>query len=586
MTPTSSDSSQGRIVNCHTHVFTGDMVPNWLAKKYLIWPIYYFFPLTLFVHLFRWWYKGPDRLRFKSWYKAAERKNYDFQMWLKRSRILLIVKRLVELFLGLQAVYIVYDWFGERGITILERGRGYLELLMQPWPVQSFLLQVSIVLIVMLLIPWMRKIIILFLKQIRKIFQMLPKRDTLALLGRYLNIGRYAFYQDQKRIFERLRDQYPEGTAFVLLPMDMEYMAAGKLAIQHRYRSQMEQLAAIKSRYKDTALPFVFADPRRIAAGSNEINLRPGDKPYFKYSVTGGTVSLDDCFIKEFIEDKKFSGFKIYPALGYYPFDGRLLALWKYAADKGLPILTHCIKGTIFYRGDKIKDWDYHPIFEEAAGGGKYVPLLLSQKKNVDFSINFTHPLNYLCLLEEPLLRRIVANAVKTDSKLVDVFGFTNAETPLKYDLRHLKICFGHYGGEDEWKKYLEADRYGLSGQFARFPLSGLDFFNNSEGKPAPGKIEQVWRFTDWYSIISSLMLQYPNVYADISYILHDCEAVFPLLKETLQNPVLKSRVLYGTDFYVVRNHKTERNMLADMQGGLTVTEFDLIARQNPKQFL
>src|SRR6185436_827568 len=67
-----------------------------------------------------------------------------------------------------------------------------------------------------------------------------------------------------------------------------------------------------------------------------------------------------------FIEKKKFNGFKIYPALGYYPFDVQLLPLWKYAADHQIPILTHCIRGTIFYRGSKKTEWDYHPVYKQA----------------------------------------------------------------------------------------------------------------------------------------------------------------------------------------------------------------------------
>jgi hypothetical protein len=43
---------------------------------------------------------------------------------------------------------------------------------------------------------------------------------------------------------------------------------------------------------------------------------------------------------------------------------------------------------------------------------------------------------------------------------------------------------------------------------------------------------------------------------------------------------------LYGTDFYVVRNHKSDKNMLADMMGGLDEKDFDQIASTNPRKFL
>ena len=82
------------------------------------------------------------------------------------------------------------------------------------------------------------------------------------------------------------------------------------------------------------------------------------------------------------------------------------------------------------------------------------------------------------------------------------------------------------------------------------------------------------------------MMLQYPNVYADISYILHSNLEIQPLLKQTLQNPGLRMKVLYGTDFFVVRNHKSDKNMLADMMGGLSEEDFDQIARDNPEVFL
>lgn len=60
------------------------------------------------------------------------------------------------------------------------------------------------------------------------------------------------------------------------------------------------------------------------------------------------------------------------------------------------------------------------------------------------------------------------------------------------------------------------------------------------------------------------------------------------MLKKTLhsENKKLRKRVLFGTDFYVVRNHKSERNMLVDSLAGLTEEEFDLIARDNPSDFL
>lgn len=430
------------------------------------------------------------------------------------------------------------------------------------------------------------------------------------MFNRYLNIGRYAFHKEQKTILSKLKSQYPRTTGFIILPMDMDYMGAG--VSKTRYRDQMEKLAALKNMpsNKNLLYPFVFADPRRMVKLQEEKRWMQGDKEYFRWSIEDGKMKLGDCFIKEYFETHRFSGIKIYPALGYFPFDEKLLPLYKYSADNDIPVLTHCIKGTIFYRGLKKDDWNKHPVFQQAMeqaetdreedgfkddeqmerGGTviEYEPLVLPQFKNVDFSYNFTHPMNYLCLLEEELLRGLVTKAIERDpnTMLAELFGYNGPDAPLDHDLKKLKICMGHFGGDDEWKRYFEKDRYNYSSQLAQHPDIGIRFFKTIDNKPATGKPEQIWKYTDWYSIICSMMLQYPNVYADISYILHSDAEIFPLLKQTLQNPGLKEKVLYGTDFFVVRNHKSDKNMLADMTGGLTVEEFDQIARINPKKYL
>lgn len=401
---------------------------------------------------------------------------------------------------------------------------------------------------------------------------MLPGKHSKELISRYINLGRYAFHENQSSIFQRLRDQYPKGTGFVVLPMDMKYMDAGPLKTD--YRDQMKELAEMKARksYKEIFHPFVFIDPRRMEE----------EPDFFRYTSNNGSVSLEQCFVKEYIEDKGFSGFKIYPALGYYPFDENLLPLWKYAADNEIPIMTHCIRGTIFYRGDKKKEWDEHPVFQQSIDDNEYCPLLLSEMKNVEFSINFTHPLNYLCLLHEPFLRKLVS---KSAQKVKDVFGYANDETPLKYNLEKLKICFAHFGGDDEWKRFFELDRNNYSNHVIKYPERGIDFFRNVDGTESKGKIEYLWKYVDWYSIICSIMIQYDNIYADISYISHD-EQIHSLLKTTLAHERMRSRVLFGTDFYVVRNHRSEKNILSNTIAGLSDEEFNLIARTNTVSYL
>jgi predicted TIM-barrel fold metal-dependent hydrolase len=507
-------------------------------------------------------------------------------MFLKRSFILSTFLGLLGTFLTLQAADFLFHWI----FPDAQNAAGWL--MEQINKLHNFLAkynilletkdigwQIVLILAVVIFFRSGRNFLFLILKNSFALLKKLPGKETAALIRRYLAIGRFTFHNKQGNTLSDLEKQYPTGSGFVILPMDMEYMEAGR--VKEPYRLQMEKLAALKK--NNHIYPFIFVDPRRIAA----------EPDFFNYKCENGEVILEDCFIKEYIKDKKFSGFKIYPALGYYPFDPLLLPLWKYAEQKQLPILTHCVRGPMYYRGRKKPEWDFHPIFKQLVGKGEYDKLLLPQLKNDGFSANFTHPMNYVCLLQKEWLKKAVNQAYKKtkDERLKCVFGFTpdddDEKAIIKSGLDGLKICLGHYGGDDEWKRFFEQDRYDLSNELSQNPYWGIDFFyKKGTNEISYGKPEQLWKYADWYSIISSMMLQYRNVYADVSFILHNDTLILPLLKQTLQNHELRKKVLYGTDFYVVRNLKSDKQMLADMMGGLDEKDFDQVARINPAAFL
>lgn len=610
-----------KIINAHAHCFTADHVPPFLAKTYLPWGLHFLIPLNVIVACFRFYNKKI----------APAKYGYKYKKWIRfRTTVLKFLNSiyparvLIGYYLFFLTFFMVYKlirlWFTGNN-SVPEIGEKlYAQLDKIFLSISNVYIIIAIVIVVFLMLPAIRNTILMLLRLIWKPLTKIPGPKSKDLVGRYLNIGRYAFHLKQKTIVSILKSQYPKGTTFVLLPMDMDYMAAGNAPT--RYRDQMEELAELyATAAKNTLYPFVFADPRRFGKVEEELRYQTGDKIYFDYQFSDGVLTLKDSLVKDYLEHQNFSGIKIYPALGYYPFDEKLLPLWRYAADNQVPIMTHCIRGTIFYRGVKKSEWNQHPVFRQAMKKVKvekaavantdedddgfetdeqmetkleyqtqYVPLVLPQAANVDFSYNFTHPLNYLCLLEEELLRQVIANAVAADpnTHLKEMFGYTNETTTLTNDLSKLKICLAHFGGEDEWKRYFEKDRYSYSSQLIQHPKRGISFLTqqNNSKKPAPGKIEQLWKYGDWYSIICSMMLQYDNLYADISYILHGDKDIMPLLKETLQNEKLRTRVLYGTDFFVVRNHKSDKNMLADFMGGLNPADFDQIAVENPESYL
>ena len=189
-------------------------------------------------------------------------------------------------------------------------------------------------------------------------------------MERYMLMGRFALYGSQQRVAERALNQLPPNSQIVILPMDMEYMGAGKSKLtREMYGKKQENIKAGWSNldFKDTFKyqmrelwdfvaskrrsntpnayhPFLFLDPRRIK--------EEGAK-FFDFTIVNDRMQLKDCFVKTYMEERKFSGFKIYPALGYYPFDEYLLPIWRYASENNIPIMTHCVVGVIYYRGKK-----------------------------------------------------------------------------------------------------------------------------------------------------------------------------------------------------------------------------------------
>lgn len=194
----------------------------------------------------------------------------------------------------------------------------------------------------------------------------------------FINIGNY---KSQLDIFEMLKGFYPDGTVFVVNSMDMEFMGAGE--VRQDFTRQLDELAGVKKKYPDNVLPFIAADPRRKGI---------------------------DGIVKKYVEEHGFSGIKLYPPLGYYPFDPGLDKVFTYAQDKKLPVISHCSPaGAVAYRGK---------ITDEMLG--RESPALV---KNYDNKCDyFTDPVNYELVIK----------------KFPD-----------------LKINLAHFGGDKQVKEYL-----------------------------------------------------------------------------------------------------------------------------------
>src|SRR6266404_67163 len=152
-------------------------------------------------------------------------------------------------------------------------------------------------------------------------------------LGRYAEITRTSYDRDQAAVFEKVRGFYPTGTRFVVLPMDMTMMNAGRceepIAMQHK------GLADLRDRFPDQVIPFAAVDPRHP-------------------DIVETTTRL--------IEEQGFRGLKLYPPTGYHPNDERIRPLYAYAEERNLPVLTHCSRpASVKYRGTPKAEMERDP---------------------------------------------------------------------------------------------------------------------------------------------------------------------------------------------------------------------------------
>ena len=301
--------------------------------------------------------------------------------------------------------------------------------------------------------------------------------DVFDRYVKFVEIGKLG---SQEKIFEECIKYYPKNTQFAILPMDMAFMGAGK--VPRDYEEQIKELSDLKQKYPQV-IPFIHIDPRR-----------PGFMDLLKKSVTEWGIE----------------GVKIYPPLGYFPYDEDLYPVYEYCVKQDIPVLSHCSP--------------YNPVHFK--GSKKELSRLLSKSKNyVDFEgkskkelcSNFTNPKNWEYVMNE---------------------------------FKDLRICLAHFGSSYFWAKYIED----------------------------PDEPE------NWFVIIKDMLGKYENLYADISFTLHEQE-YFPLLKVLLADPVLRKKILFGSDYYMVETEATERRFGLDLRAFIGEENFKTIAVDNPKVY-
>ncbi|MGQ9871268.1 amidohydrolase family protein [Leptodesmis sp.] len=316
--------------------------------------------------------------------------------------------------------------------------------------------------------------------------------------------------------------------------MDQAYRAAGR--VPQSFAEQLAEVTALKEQYGDVLLPFICVDLRR-----------------------DGIVELAlECF-----QQRGFAGIKLYPQYGYFPYDDRLDDLYQYAETRQIPIIPHTASAIGDYRGDdrqlqallnqcKFEDIDIAQIVENLATD----PRRISTKRQKICSF-FGHPVQYLYLLNQ---------------------------------YPRLKISFAHMGGNYDWDDYIQSPLPAAeAAKHDRIVAEIKVLLNNkpkteAEKRLLKEKLETAFGL-NWLYLIQQILREYENTYADISFTLSNPN-YFSLLKNLLGQRDLRSKILFGTDYYMVEIVTSDKNFHTALKQALAPDDYRQITEINPQTFL
>jgi predicted TIM-barrel fold metal-dependent hydrolase len=243
-------------------------------------------------------------------------------------------------------------------------------------------------------------------------------------------------------------------------------------------------------------------------------------------------------WVKKYInKDMGFYGIKMYPAYGFFPFDARLDPVYEWAAEKEIPIMTHCTRGGSWYLGT------FDSVLNK---GGFMAPGLNEDHPSMT---NIRGRINSLIADKDKH---------KNNKYWCNIFGHIENYEPVLAKYPNLKICFAHMGGATE---ILRPD------DDKSFP----DYFNHN-----------------WYKMIKDKLANHKNTYTDISYTLSNEMAMAKIKSDYVDKDFLKYKVLYGTDFFLTQVEKKgdEPNMLSTFLQLFDQASIQKIAYDNNENYL
>jgi len=208
--------------------------------------------------------------------------------------------------------------------------------------------------------------------------------------------------------------------------------------------------------------------------------------------------------IAYWIEEQNFKGVKIYPPLGYEPTYPRLMdEIYPYCEANNIPMMTHCSSA------------------------------------------------------------RVRAKCYEKDKTAATFLGNPDRYDPILKKFPKLRLCLGHFGGDDAWNAYLNDPQ--LRGEHTCSPT----------GRWLRKILEKLQAGT------------FPNLYVDISYVIFQFHESSRILKVLLSDSNVLEHTLFGSDFYMSEQERfSEKQLSMFLRAELGETMFEQIAAKNPKRFL
>lgn len=352
----------------------------------------------------------------------------------------------------------------------------------------------------------------------------------------FLQIGKSKYQTD---IFEDLMSRYPNETfQFVTLCQNLEYLSVGRSV--SGFEGQIEEIIDIKRKYPANILPFFGLDPRWKSCGDE---IQKTVERYFETKIeVGGTYIYP------------FQGLKMYPSTGHYAFDVKLKKTMEWAADNGVPVMTHTYYlGGIYNYSREYITRNLNPV-DPYTGNVYGIPKFIEEKGGF-FGNVFNGQTRRSCR--------------SSCSYFLEPHSYESMLNKIK----NLKICFAHFGGVGQIK------------------ASSGDNKESEQVNPY-GVLRK-----NWFNQIQNLMTQYPNVYTDISYDVAECldkknSDLYGIFLEEAKKSYGK-QILFGTDYFMTEKDSLEqdavkgfRNYASDKMLSSGNSLWDQMARDNINTYL